>query len=204
MKSKRDERNEGQREATRRRLIEAALRLFARDGYAETSVKAIAQEAGVAQGLLYHYFASKEALVQAIFAECMAQVQESFTAGDTDGTPEERLERIIRRSFEILRPNRDFWKLTYVIRFQPAVLAGLALYLAESTKAIRGTFTALFVEMGEPNAPTLAALLFAQIDGVSQHYVLEPETYPLEAVQEEMIARFCRRPGAVRSGGVQT
>jgi AcrR family transcriptional regulator len=197
MKSRRDERNEELREATRQRLITTALRLFARDGYAETSVKAIAKEAGVAQGLLYHYFVSKEALVQAIFTECMAQVQESFAAGgmETGGPPEERLTRIIRRSFEILRANLDFWKLTYVIRFQPAVLASVAPILEPSTAAIRATFSTLFTEMGEPGAPILAALLFAQIDGVSQHYALEPNTYPLETVQEAIIARFCYREG---------
>lgn len=155
MRSRRDERNEELREATRQRLIATALRLFARDGYAETSVKAIAKEAGVAQGLLYHYFVSKEALVQAIFAECMAQVQESFAAGgmETGGPPEERLTRIIRRSFEILRANLDFWKLTYVIRFQPAVLASVAPILEPSTTAIRATFTALFTEMGGTRRP---------------------------------------------------
>jgi AcrR family transcriptional regulator len=202
MRSKRDERNEELREATRQRLITTALRLFARDGYSETSVKAIAQEAGVAQGLLYHYFASKEALVQAIYAECMAQVQESFAAGgmETGGPPEERLARIIRRSFEILRPNRDFWKLTYVIRFQPAVLAGVAPMLEPSVIAIRTTFAALFAEMGESDASILAMLLFAEIDGVSQHYVLEPDTYPLEAVQEAIIARFCQRSDRTNGG----
>jgi AcrR family transcriptional regulator len=195
MRTKRDERNEELREATRQRLIETALRLFARDGYTETSVKGIAQEAGVAQGLLYHYFASKEALLQAIFAECMTQIQESFAAGLGEGKPEERLERIIRRSFEILRPNRDFWRLTYVLRFQPAVLAGLAPVMADWVTTIRATFTALFMEMGVPNASVQSLLLFAQIDGVSQHFVLEPETYPLDAVQEAIIARFCRRAG---------
>ena len=48
---------------TRARLIDAALTLFARSGVDGTSIKDIAREAGVAQGLLYHYFAGKDDLL---------------------------------------------------------------------------------------------------------------------------------------------
>ena len=48
---------------TRAKLIETALDLFSRQGVDTTSIKDIAREAGVAQGLLYHYFASKDDLL---------------------------------------------------------------------------------------------------------------------------------------------
>jgi AcrR family transcriptional regulator len=56
--------------SVRRRLIlEAAVRSFARKGYHACRVADIAEEAGVAHGLVYHYFASKEALLETIFHE---------------------------------------------------------------------------------------------------------------------------------------
>jgi AcrR family transcriptional regulator len=54
---------------TRRRIVEAAARALARDGYASTSVKDIAAEAGVAPGLVHYYFSTKEELVAAAVAE---------------------------------------------------------------------------------------------------------------------------------------
>jgi AcrR family transcriptional regulator len=59
------------RQAERRReeLLDAALQLFAERGVDGTSVKALAQAAGVTPGLLYHYFESKEALVVALLSE---------------------------------------------------------------------------------------------------------------------------------------
>jgi AcrR family transcriptional regulator len=59
------------RRAERRReqLLDAALELFAERGVDGTSVKALAQAAGVTPGLLYHYFESKEALVVALLSE---------------------------------------------------------------------------------------------------------------------------------------
>src|SRR5438477_11864342 len=53
----------------RRQIFEAAVRAFARKGYHACRVSDIAKEAGVAYGLVYHYYGSKEALLQAIFKE---------------------------------------------------------------------------------------------------------------------------------------
>jgi AcrR family transcriptional regulator len=56
-------RRDKQAQETRAKLIETALDLFARQGVDSTSIKDIARAAGVAQGLLYHYFASKDDLL---------------------------------------------------------------------------------------------------------------------------------------------
>jgi TetR/AcrR family fatty acid metabolism transcriptional regulator len=56
-------------EERRRQILQAAVRAFARKGYHACRVSDIATEAGVAYGLVYHYYGSKEALLQAIFGE---------------------------------------------------------------------------------------------------------------------------------------
>lgn len=56
-------RRDQQARETRAKLIEAALNLFAEKGVDHTSIKDIAHEAGVAQGLLYHYFVGKDDLL---------------------------------------------------------------------------------------------------------------------------------------------
>lgn len=55
-------------EETRARILEAALALFLERGYQETTMRAIADRAGVAVGNAYYYFASKEHLIQAFYA----------------------------------------------------------------------------------------------------------------------------------------
>jgi TetR/AcrR family transcriptional regulator, fatty acid metabolism regulator protein len=56
-------------EDKRRQILDAAVRVFARKGFHASRVGDIAEEAGVAHGLLYHYFASKDAVLQAVFQE---------------------------------------------------------------------------------------------------------------------------------------
>jgi AcrR family transcriptional regulator len=53
----------------RRLILEAAVRVFARSGYHTSRVGDIAEEAGVAHGLLYHYFGSKEEVLRTIFRD---------------------------------------------------------------------------------------------------------------------------------------
>jgi len=55
-------------EQTRTAITEAALRLFREKGYEATTMRAIAQEAGVSTGNAYYYFGSKEELVQQFYA----------------------------------------------------------------------------------------------------------------------------------------
>ena len=54
--------------ATRGQLIEVATRLFTEHGYEGTSIEAVLAAAGVSRGALYHHFAGKEALFEAVVA----------------------------------------------------------------------------------------------------------------------------------------
>jgi len=65
----RPNRNVARGEATRAQLIAIATRMFAERGYEDTSIEAVLREAGVSRGSLYHHFASKEALFEAVAEE---------------------------------------------------------------------------------------------------------------------------------------
>ena len=62
----RPNKNVARGEATRSQLIAVATRMFAERGYEDTSIEAVLREAGVSRGSLYHHFASKEALFEAV------------------------------------------------------------------------------------------------------------------------------------------
>jgi len=182
--------NEQIRAQSRRRIIDQALALFAEHGYEGTSVRMIAGAAGTSPGLLYNYFENKQALLHAIFEESVADVRASFALADA-APPRERLERLVRGSFEILRRNMPFWRLSYGVRMQPAVLAGLGPALHEWTAMIRRTLQGYLRDAGVAKPDVEAAALFALIDGISQHYVLDPDRYPLDAVIDLVVARYC-------------
>lgn len=74
-------------EATRARLIEVAGELFGTLGYERTSIEDVLERAGVSKGALYHHFASKEALFEAVFitgqSMCLTAIAEA-AASETE------------------------------------------------------------------------------------------------------------------------
>src|SRR3984957_7149964 len=96
-------------EATSARILDVALDLFRRRGFEQTTMRAIAAEAGVSLGSAYYYFESKEDLVMDFYEqaiETMAPRMEAALAGTTSF--EERIAAIMAVKFEYFRPNRSF------------------------------------------------------------------------------------------------
>ena len=192
MSPRRAEQNQALRDESRARIIEAALRLFASYGYERATVRMIAAEAGVAQGLMYSHFAGKEELLRANFEQSVADVHASFELAAAGAAGPPGAEQIIRGAFAMLRERLDFWRLSYGVRMQPEVLAALGDALPAWTATIRRTLEQALRAEGAANPAVEAELLFAAIDGVAQHYALDPAGYPLDAVVEALIARYRR------------
>jgi len=96
-------------EETRSRILAAALELFRRRGFDQTTMREIAAEAGVALGSAYYYFASKEALVMAFYAHASKEMSVRIEPrlAEAKGL-ENRLRAILDVKFEYFAPNRLF------------------------------------------------------------------------------------------------
>ena len=102
-------------EEKRKTLLDAAVRVFARAGYHGSRVGDIAEEAGVAHGLLYHYFPSKEEVLQTIFRENWGQLIERFRAVEAADEPAgEKLEGIAKILLRTWRNDPDL--VTVMVR----------------------------------------------------------------------------------------
>jgi TetR/AcrR family fatty acid metabolism transcriptional regulator len=84
-------------EEKRRLILEAAVRVFARDGYHTSRVADIASEAGIAHGLLYHYFRSKDEVLTTLFRENWSELLERLRAVEASSGPaDEKLRGIVK------------------------------------------------------------------------------------------------------------
>jgi AcrR family transcriptional regulator len=78
-------------ESTRQALVDSALELFTRRGYAATSLDAIVKRARVTKGALYHHFSGKQALFEAVFDQVETAAMARLATGlDGDGPAWER------------------------------------------------------------------------------------------------------------------
>jgi len=178
--------NAALRDATRERLLGAAMACFAERGFAAVTVREIAVRADLSTGVLYRHFSGKDALLRTAFEQSMSAVRATF-ADALAASVEVRVGVLVRAAADTVRRHLAFWRLCYAARHQPAVIAALGEALSAWTGEIVAVLTALLQDTGRRDAETGALALFAQIDGVCQHYALAPQTYPLDAVVAQIV-----------------
>ena len=76
------------------KILDAAYRLMAKNGYESTSISQIANEAGVSKGLMYNYFHSKEDLLKALIDQTLRD-GEKIMEGVFSDDPAETLENVL-------------------------------------------------------------------------------------------------------------
>ncbi|MFC4949851.1 TetR/AcrR family transcriptional regulator [Pseudonocardia sp. GCM10023141] len=141
--------------ATRRALLDAARELFASDGYDATTVRAVADRAGVNQALLFRYFGNKEGL----FAEAIR----GRALGLLDGTQHDLLERTIDA---VLDPDNTTEPFMAVLRVASSLQVGADLR-AELGAAYTSAFAALADTDDPADAVSRAELLLAWLLGIT-------------------------------------
>jgi AcrR family transcriptional regulator len=94
-------------EQTRQRILSAALKLFHDHGFETATMRGIAEEAGVATGAAYYYFASKDAIVLEFYRRSSAEMQPRIEAALDNATGlEQHLRELIRVKWAHFAPHR--------------------------------------------------------------------------------------------------
>jgi TetR/AcrR family fatty acid metabolism transcriptional regulator len=99
----------------RRQILDAAIRVFARQGFHATRVSDIADEAGVAYGLVYHYFKSKEEVLNELFSERWSLLLAAIEETDQqEGSPREKLGAVAAFIVDSYRHDPELMKVIIV------------------------------------------------------------------------------------------
>ena len=85
------EQNERMTMATRKKIMEAGLVLFAQKGFALTSIKDIAEAAGISTGLIYRHFSSKEDLFNSLIADTIEELNKFIQILDSYDSPKQAI-----------------------------------------------------------------------------------------------------------------
>jgi AcrR family transcriptional regulator len=94
---------EGTAVTRREELLAIAARLFAERGFKNTTVRDIADAAGILSGSLYHHFDSKEAMVDELLDSFQQELWVRYDAIEaSDRTPRQKLEDVVRASFDAI------------------------------------------------------------------------------------------------------
>lgn len=105
--------------ATRARLLEVAIDRFAADGL-DASFDAIAADAGLTKGALYHHFGSRDGLLTAVYKEAINRHAEQVVAASSTGDGRTRLLALVDESARLLTSRTPFYRLLSALHLAAA------------------------------------------------------------------------------------
>ncbi len=140
----------------RRQILDAAVKVFARRGFTQCRVSDIADEAGVAYGLLYHYFRSKDEVLDTLFLERWSVMVDVIADVDErDATAREKLEAVANFIVESYRHDPELMKVIIVEVTRAANSFGRT-HIVEIQRAFEGI--ARIIEKGQASGELRTAV----------------------------------------------
>lgn len=171
-------------------ILEAALELFATNGFHNTSIEKIRKKAGVSKGLIYNYFKSKDDLLERIIRMGMEVGDDLLEKALAVEQPKQSLKNIVNGLFDTLEQNPTHWKWMMALMMQPGIEANVKALIVENAEANLVKIETLFKKISSPKPRVNAILLLATLDGVGLHYLAGFTDYPLQAVKADIFERF--------------
>ena len=185
------EQYEEMRKSSKQKILNAALEVFANQGYHSATVDAIAKNAGISKGLMYNYFKSKDdvlhelmiGMMDALMCEFMPlEAGKKFTKDD--------IENLINVGIDLVLEKPHFWKLYFSVFVQPEVMAIVYDRMMEMAKPYMIGLTTYFKEKGIKDPEIMVRYFSAVMDGIQLHIMLDPKSFPAEEVKKLLIKQF--------------
>ncbi len=173
------------REEKRKVITQAALELFANEGYYTTSISKIAKKAGISKGLIYNYFKSKEDLLSTIFNDIINRTMDMLDPNHDEVISAQEAEDFFDRFFDVLTANPQEWRLFYQLSVQKDALAVI---MKEShNHKVQNNQQLILNYFARQNFkdPELAVVLFSSLfKGFTLMYAFAPEMFSEELIQK--------------------
>ncbi len=180
-----EEQYEAMRIATRDKIHSAAIKLFAKKGFAGTSVKDIAEGAGISIGLMYRHYKKKEDLFNELVAFAAEGLERNAKRFQSDDSPAELIQQF---TLEILNDldKDDEYAQFHMLMYQSLIMENPSPQIKNLNKMSELLLcqTARLIEKGQKlgqfkqgNASELAFFYFASIQGMTMLKLLKSEQY---------------------------
>jgi TetR/AcrR family transcriptional regulator, fatty acid metabolism regulator protein len=186
------------RESRRRTILEAAVRIFAEQGFAAARTRDIAAAAGVAEGTIYLYFGGKDDLLLTAFREKVDEFCSSVTSVLSSGQPfEERVARYVEfqfRSIEADPPLATVLLLESRLspKFHGGAVRDVLRAYAASIEALLESGRAEGALRSTLDVPLARRMLVGALEEIELDWLLGDRVRPLAPLASEVAATFCR------------
>ncbi|HKK07412.1 MAG TPA: TetR/AcrR family transcriptional regulator [Gemmatimonadota bacterium] len=190
------------REASREAILRGALEAFGESGFHRATVQEVARRAGVSKGLIYNYFESKAALLDAIIRRRVEKNAELLLEVREGEEPSARLRRLVDGVVEAVLENPEAYRLTFALMLQPGMKAEIGRIeraVLERERELQSAVTDLFGDLGSdaPRVDSLAVQCaltgLALVLAVQPEIADRPDTFPLRSLVDRLLRCFLER-----------
>lgn len=181
--------NKGNTKDRAGKIRNAALELFSSKGYHNTSISEVARKAGVSKGLMYNYYESKEALLEAIV---MGLTEESFAFAyqlEKLSSPFDKIRATLEYSLEAIEKSPEHARMMLALSLHGDTIGEVSKYTGKLTREFIGFFVAILAEAGVEEPELETYLLISSLDGLAIHYIffMDDAGYPWQAIRGKFI-----------------
>jgi AcrR family transcriptional regulator len=173
----------------RARIIGAAKEILSRDGYEKASIREIANEAGVARGLLHYYFETKEELLVAVAQAAAQELGQRMAALREKVAGPEMAAAAFDAHRDRVGADPSWYRLRYdlfaLALRKPAFRDEVAELLRGARQGIRAGLVRSNATRSEQQDEALAGILAACFDGLALQKLVDPE-FDLDRAYEEL------------------
>jgi AcrR family transcriptional regulator len=169
------------------KIIHAALSLFAKHGYTETSISKIAKVAGVSKGLTYTHFKNKEDLLKSVVIETIGEM----TQGLMD-LEELSIKKLLQVYFQLLKSQKDLIRLCLLLVVHPETPQMVKDMLGSQQVELLQVFTHLLKDLRGGNDDLEARILLATLDGITLEYITTGNEDLLNRMEVYLIDKYTK------------
>lgn len=170
---------------TRQRLIDAAVILFSESNYDEVAVADIAKAAGVAHGLLFHYFRSKRGIYLEAMHEAATQLDAAFVL-DPDLPPAQQIRLALSTHLRYLATHRGL-ALRLVLGGRGADQEAWTVFESSRMRALKTSLSALGLDPCNAALRMMGRAAVAAIDEATVYWLQNQQPFEVDAMVESMI-----------------
>lgn len=179
-------------------IIDAAIRVFARNGYYNSRVSDIAREAGIASGTIYLYFKTKDEILVTLFREKMAEwvaYARKATAGEP--TAGAKIKRLVALHFSVLEQYPDLAEVVQVeLRQGQKFFRGASAHEVSAYFELIGSILQEGIAAGEFRSTVAVKvatkMLFGAMDQMATSWVLGKRAYRLSDAADAVASIFLK------------
>lgn len=165
-------------------IMDAALDLFANEGYHATSISNIAEKANISKGLMYNYFTSKEELLGNIVKKFSREIIEMMNPDHDEKITQEEALQFIDLYFNMITTRTEHMKLYWQLTMQPFITETIK-NMTDDEKSLntQKLFILFLKEKNKLNPEEAYLTLTSAIKGFGIQYVLAPDSISEESIE---------------------